>query len=359
MKTHRKTSYFWSVIGLLLIAPLCCYGQELNFVDLFTTEQAENVSCYRIPSIVTAPNGDLLAAIDERVHSCADVKSNGDINIVLRRSTDNGKSWSAIERIVDYPKGESASDPSMIVDKETGAIFLFYNYMNLKLEKDVYYFRLIKSIDNGRTWSSTEDITDQVSKPEWKNDFKFITSGRGTQTASGTLLHTLVNIQNGLHLIKSEDHGATWSLVDSPMIPADESKIIELKDGTWMVNSRVSKIGHRYLHTSTDGGATWSSQPDSSLVDPGCNASIIRYGEEGPLLFCNAHSATRRQNLTIRASYDEGKTWTAGRTIYEGSAAYSSITVLANGDIGVFFERDGYGKNTFVSFPLSWVVGKE
>lgn len=334
----------------------------LQFVNLFGSNSKPGVACYRIPAIVTAPNGDVVVAIDERVTSCGDLKWNNDINIVMRRSADNGASWSGIETIVDYPVGQSASDPSMIVDRVTGNIFLFFNYMDLENESDVYYFRLTQSRDNGKTWSEPVDITSQISKPEWQNNFKFITSGRGIQTISGKLLHTLVNLENGLHVFGSDDHGESWYLINTPIVPGDESKIVELTDGTWMINSRVNGAGIRYIHTSSDQGANWHTAPDSALIDPGCNASIIRYtsadggADKNRLLFANAKSTDDRINMTMRISYDEGKTWTAGKTIYEGSSAYSSMTVLANGDIGLFFEKDNYHENTFVSISMEWLT---
>ena len=95
--------------------------------DLFNSKMREGVACYRIPALVTAPNGDLVAAIDERVGSCDDLGTNKDINIVVRRSTDNGMTWSPIETAIDYESGISASDPSVIVDRKTGEILLFYN----------------------------------------------------------------------------------------------------------------------------------------------------------------------------------------------------------------------------------------
>ena len=334
--------------------------------DLFNTSMNEDVSCYRIPALITAPNGDLLAAIDERLPSCADLRGSDDINIVIRRSSDNGITWGPIETVIDFPLGQSASDPSMIVDEITKEIFLFYNFMNLDTEKDIYYLHVMKSSDNGKTWSKPEDITTQIAKPEWHKDFKFITSGRGIQTKSGKLLHTMVNLNSGLHLFGSDDHGKTWYFIDTPIQPADESKVIELADGTLMINARVNKGGIRYVHTSNDGGKTWETKPAPELVDPGCNASIIRYTaiEEGyqknRLLFSNANSAEGRTNLTVRVSYDEGKTWTEGKTIYEGPSAYSSLTVLENGDIGVFFEKDEYTKNVFARFSLKWLTdGKD
>lgn len=336
------------------------------FQDLFNTSMSEGVECYRIPAIITAPNGDVIAAIDERVPNCGDLKWSKDINIIIRRSSDNGKTWSDIETVVDFPFGQSASDPSMIVDNVTNDIFLFYNFMNLDTEKDIYYLHVVKSSDNGKTWSKPEDITSQIAKPEWREDFKFITSGRGIQTRTGKLLHTMVNLNSGLHLFGSDDHGKTWYFIDTPILPADESKVIELADGTWMINARVNGEGLRYVHRSTDEGKTWATTPAPELIDPGCNASIIRYTaiEDGykknRLLFSNAKSEKGRVNMTVRISYDEGKTWTEGKTIYEGSSAYSSLTVLENGDIGLFFEQDEHSKNPFVSFSLDWLTdGKD
>lgn len=338
----------------------------IEYQDLFNTSMNDNVSCYRIPAIVTAPNGDLLAAIDERVPSCGDLKWSKDINIVLRRSHDNGKTWSEIEMVADFPLGKSASDPSMIVDKITGAILLFYNYMDLDNEKDVYYLHVVKSNDNGETWGKPVDITSQIAKPEWHKDFKFITSGRGIQTSSGKLLHCMVNLNSGMHLFGSDDHGKTWHFIDTPISPANESKVIELADGSWMVNARAQKKGMRYVHTSKDEGKTWSTKPEPQLIDPSCNASIIRYTaiEDGyrknRLLFSNAKMKKGRNNMTVRISYDEGKTWSEGKTIYKGSSAYSSLTVLKNGDIGLFFEKDGHKENPFVSFSLKWLTdGKD
>ncbi|HUH47698.1 MAG TPA: sialidase family protein [Arenibacter sp.] len=363
------------LIGLFIGTGMFLQGQSTTYEiakgvtvyqDLFNAAEVDGVECFRIPAIVTAPNGDLIAAIDERVPDCGDLKWSKDINIVIKRSSDNGKTWSAMETVVNFPYGQSASDPSMIVDRDTGEIFMFYNYMDLDKAKDVYYFHVVKSTDNGKTWGRPEDITDQIAKAEWQADFKFITSGRGIQTRKGKLLHTMVNLNNGLHLFASDDHGKSWYLIDTPIQPADESKVIELADGSWMINARVNKEGIRYVHRSSDEGKTWITTPEPELIDPGCNASIIRYTaiEDGfkknRLLFSNAKMKKGRENMTVRISYDEGKTWSEGKTIYSGSSAYSSLTILENGDIGLFFEQDDYTKNPFVSFSLKWLTnGKD
>lgn len=333
--------------------------------DLFNTSMNDSVSCYRIPALVTAPNGDLIAAIDERIPSCNDLRGSDDINIVIRRSNNNGKTWGPIEMVMDFPLGQSASDPSLIVDDITNEIFLFYNFMNLTTEKDIYYLHVMKSSDNGKTWTKPKDITTQIAKPEWHKDFKFITSGRGIQTSTGKLLHCMANLNSGMHVFGSDDHGKTWFLIDTPIAPADESKIVELSDGSWMINSRANKKGLRYVHTSSDEGKSWVTKADSTLIDPSCNASIIRYTSvkdgfrKNRLLFSNAKAVKGRTNLTIRVSYDEGETWTEGKTIYEGSSAYSSLTILENGDIGVFFEKDEYTKNVFARFSLKWLTDKK
>lgn len=360
-------SLFLFTLAVQAIAQSTIRNEDgLTFKDLFNAKSNADVSCYRIPAIVTAPNGDLIAAIDERVPSCGDLKWSKDINIVIRRSSDNGQNWSDIERVVGYPFGQSASDPSMIVDKEKGNIFLFFNYMDLDKEKDIYYLMYVKSEDNGKTWSEPQDITSQIAKEEWHNNFKFITSGRGIQTRDGKLLHTLVNLQHSLFLFASDDHGKNWYLIDTPLKPGDESKVIELDNGNWIVNSRVNKSGLRYVHTSNDEGKSWISKPDSVLIDPGCNASIIRYSSvsqgdnKNRLLFANAKHPDKRENMTVRISYDEGQTWTQGKTIYTGGAAYSSMTVLKNGDIGLFFEKDNYTENVFVRLSLDYLTdGKD
>jgi alpha-L-fucosidase len=346
-------------IGLHRIPPGIADGAETS-TTLFDSSTRPDIACYRIPALVTAPNGDLVAAIDERVPSCDDLRSNDDINIVIRRSNDRGDTWTVVESVVDYPTGESASDPSMIVDEITGEIFLFYNFMDHNDDPGTYYHHVVRSSDNGVSWSSPADITSQISKPEWRRDFKFITSGRGIQTSTGTLLHTLVNLDHGLHLFGSEDHGNSWHLIDTPIRPANESKIVELSDGSLLVNSRVEGNGERYSHRSWDGGRTWSSRSEPSLPDPGCNASVIIHeGSEGTgdrrLIFSNAADPVDRKNLTVRSSLDDGATWSGGRMVYAGHSAYSSMTVMDNGDIGLVFEKDGYRQNIFVRMGIEWL----
>ena len=333
--------------------------QVLFAVDRNDTARA--VSCYRIPAITTAPDGSLIAAIDERVPSCGDLKWSRDINIVIRRSTDGGRTWGPVERVADFPDGQSASDPSLITDPVSGTVFLFYNFMDHDRAKDVYFFHVMRSTDNGQTWSEPEDITSQVAPEEWREDFKFLTSGQGTATRDGRLLHTMVNLQKGLHLIESTDGGRTWHLLPAAIVPADESKVIELPDGRWMVNSRVNEGGCRYIHISDDKGRSWTSNPAPALPDPGCNGAIVHYpyyGEDGCLLFVNAADPEQRRNLTLRYSLDGGLTWSSGLTVVEGDAGYSDIAVLPSGEVAVFYERDGYAVNEIALVTPEMLFGK-
>jgi len=339
----------------LIFSTLILNSQNFQFQNLFDASISQNIACYRIPSLISTNNEVLIAAIDERNKSCSDLKWNRDINIVIRKSNDQGKTWSKIEKIIDFPIGQSASDPSMIVDRFTNEIFLFFNYMDLDNAKDVYRFMLIKSLDDGESWSKPIDITNQITKKEWVNDFMFITSGRGTQTKEGTLLHCLVNLNNGTHVFGSNDHGKNWFLFGNALKPGDESKIVELNNGNWLVNSRVNSNGFRYSHLSKNNGLTWESYKNNDLIDPGCNASILNY-DDNFLLFSNAHNSSSRKNLSISLSKDSGKNWIKNKTIYSGESAYSSMIKLKNGDIGLFFEKDNYTKNVFVRVPVSWIL---
>ena len=163
-----------------------------------------------------------------------------------------------------------------------------------------------------------------------------------------------MNLNKGTHVFGSKDHGKSWFLIDTPLSPGDESKIVELLNGNWLVNSRVNSNDSRYSHISKDNGQTWVTYKNTDLKDPGCNASLINYDEF--LLFTNAFNSKYRKNLSLSISEDQGKTWAKNQTIYTGESAYSSMTKLKNGDIGVFFEKDNYTKNVFVRIPKSWLT---
>lgn len=314
----------------------------------------ENTHTYRIPAIVTAINGDLIAACDARRQSAADLKPQRTIDIVYRRSTDNGETWSPI-KMLDPIEDGGCSDPSLLLDRTTGEVLCFYNYMVRDTANNEFRFMVQKSSDNGETWGEPVDFTDQVAGPALKNSFKFITSGRSIQTRDGVLLHNFVRVGEGVTLFASKDHGRSWSSI-CEVSPGDESKLVQLHDDSLMVNSRVEP-GKRFVHRSLDGGKTWSSTADWNLPDPQCNACIIQYTaardgySKDRLLFCNAASVDGRKNLAVRISYDGGRTWSDGKVIDRGPAAYSEITILQDGSLGVLYER-GNAEIRFVRFTL-------
>lgn len=326
------------------------------------------IKSYRIPALCTAPNGDLIAACDARRDNGGDLNVFQPINITFRRSTDGGKTWSqpANTWTWRWDEGEkwSGSDPSFIVDEKVKKIFLFYNVWKWEDVKNwnnnVYRFYVQESSDNGKTWSKPRDISRDIAFPEWpfgkprdKGGFIFITSGSGIQTKDGTLLNTLVHVNDGNALFGSEDHGKTWKAIGRSVKNGDECKVVELKDGSWMINSRW-RGGGRQIHVSNDRGMTWASHYDTDLVDPQCNAQIMRLGKD-VLLFSNCKS-NGRNNLHLRSSIDEGKTWSEGICIEKGPSAYSDITRIGKDRIGVLFEGADYKTIEFTSLAVADVM---
>ena len=326
--------------------------------------QGVKSAVYRIPALCTAPNGDLVVAIDARRVGGGDLNHAKPIDIAIRRSMDGGKTWTepafSWKWRWDDEEHWAGSDPSFVVDSKAKKIFLFYNVWESKKKHGVFQFYVQESSDNGKTWSKPRDISRDIAFPEWpfgkpdrEGGFIFITSGSGTQTKDGTLLHTLVHVGDGNALFGSTDHGKTWKAVGKPVKNGDECKVVELSDGSWMINSRW-RGGGRQIHVTKDRGATWESRYDASLEDPQCNAQIMRVGNA--LLFSNCKSPTRRALLHMRTSYDDGKTWNGGLCVEPNGAAYSDMCVLPNGDIGVVWEGAGYATISFKTIPKSSVL---
>jgi sialidase-1 len=223
----------------------------------------------------------------------------------------------------------------------------------------IFHFTAKKSTDNGVSWEPYVDIT-HIAPPEWAHSFKFIPSGRGIQTSDGTLMHTYLNVNTKqITLFRSTDHGVNWESYGSRAYPSDEAKVVELPNGTLMINSRRVG-GYRYVHRSTDGATTWDSEQELGLPDPTCNAGIIQYTaisdgyDKDRLLFVNAASLEGRKNLAVRISYDNGETWSEGKVIDPTGAMYSEIVILPDGTIGVVYEDIGDLPYTirFVRFTL-------
>lgn len=351
------------VLGLALaVTAVCAWGAEgaapdrareqapVLGTELFrsgTVWNGERIASYRIPAICRAKDGTLIAACDQRCKSQGDLNSYQPIRIVYRRSTDNGESWSESKRMHDLEWNDkvqqSASDPSLLVDRDTGAVFCFWNSWEWVKDKGHYRHFVQRSDDSGATWSKPREITAEVTRPEWKGKpMVFVSSGHGEQLRDGTLIHTLVWVnQHKMGLFGSSDHGKTWKPIGTLVGPADECKFMELKDGAWMVNTRLPRGGARGVHISHDRGATWETRIDSTLVDPACNGALLRCAD-GRLAFSNCVSARSRVKVGVRMSADDGKSWDEPRIVEPGSSAYSDLVELADGGIGVLYEQNSY-----------------
>ncbi len=341
------------------------YGERsiiLAHKSLFNSG-TEGVHTFRIPALVTTTEGTLIAATDARVDNGADLGWTGNIDIVYKRSTDNGDTWSEMLTAADFPGVEGASDCSMIVDEETDEIFMFYNYAD---ETDEFQWPyMIKSADDGLSWSDFTNLNDDLYDPSWP--WAFVTSGRGIQKSDGSLRH-IINVvdgtPNGALIFGSDDHGETWFSVINPVSPnANESKLVELDDGSLMINCRQETSNKRLIGQTDDDGNSWYNiHYDNTLIEPRCNASFIRYTsvldgyEKSRLLFSNPASTSSRVNMKVRLSYDEGESWTNGKVLFPGGSAYSSLTVLDDHTIGLFYEAKGYKEIRFARFSLDWLT---
>ena len=356
-----------SLVGLAVAAAALTASAAMSEKSVLWKNGDGGVAVYRIPALCTAPNGDLVAACDARKENGGDLNVYQPINISVRRSSDGGKTWTQPENSWTWQWNDKAkwagSDPSFVVDAQAKKIFLFYNvwlWEDTKAwDNNVYRFYVQESSDDGKTWSRPRDISKDIAFPEWPfgkarnaGGFIFISSGSGAQMKDGTLLHTIVHVNDGNALFGSDDHGKTWKPFGKPVKNGDECKVVELSDGAWMINSRW-RGGGRQIHVSRDRGMTWESRYDAALEDPQCNAQIMRYGKA--LLFTNCKSPNRRALLHLRASVDDGKTWTPGTCIDPQGAAYSDMTILPNGDIGILYEGAGYATINFVTVTLAEV----
>lgn len=332
----------------------------------------EDVHTYRIPGLATTEKGTLIAVFDARNNSGADLP--GDIDVAMMRSTDDGDTWSPMKRIIDFDaavpgsSGNGVGDPAVLVDRKTGAIFVAALWSKGKrawhgsgpglTPDETGQLVLVKSTDDGVTWSKPINITQQIKKPEWRLCFNG--PGNGIQLEDSTLVFPAqFRDEEGMPhscFIASRDSGQTWTISPPAIpqaIPTSESAIAQLPDGSLLLSMRnESKAGvrawARWEWKEDVMRGTWS-QPWYTVVDPTCMASLIRT-EKGALLFSNPNDAQRRVNLTVRKSTDGGKTWDTGRVLDPGGAMYSCMTVLRDGRIGLLYESTDSEGLVFLRF---------
>ena len=348
---------------------------------------------YRIPAITTAPNGDLLISYDERPKDNGNGGSDAPNpnHIVQRRSTDGGKTWSAptyIHQGTETGKKVGYSDPSYVVDHQTGTIFNFHvksydqGWGGSQAGTDpenrgIIQAEVSTSTDNGWTWTHRTITADITKDNPWTA--RFAASGQGIQIQHGPHAGRLVQ-QYTIRAaggavqavsVYSDDHGKTWQAGTPIGTGMDENKVVELSDGSLMLNSRASDgSGFRKVAHSTDGGQTWSEPvSDQNLPDSVDNAQIIRaFPNAAPddpraKVLLLSHSPNpkpwSRDRGTISMSCDDGASWTTSKVFHEPFVGYTTIAVQSDGSIGLLSEdaHDGanYGGIWYRNFTMNWL----
>lgn len=311
---------------------------------------ADGVHTYRIPSLVVAPGGALLAFCEARKQSTHDASPT---DMVLKRSLDGGRTWGPLQRVLAGQGTEAIMNPCPVVDG--GGVWLFCINAH-KTEHWRHRQLLIRSDDDGRTWSTPVDITDGLG------DDTFISGpGAGIRLRTGRLVvpgytnviaSDLTRVASFSRVAFSDDHGKSWRL-GAPVAYAmsNESQVVELSDGSLLINWRIQKKeGHpgcRGTAISRDGGATWSEPALApALNEAPCQAGLTRIersaGDGGPrLIFSNPDArpgAGERTRMTVRLSADEGRTWPVARLVHAGPSCYSCPAPLPDGRIGLLYE---------------------
>ncbi len=403
---------------LLLIGAAAVPGRSaagepfLEKIDLFQAGE-DGYALYRIPGIVVTPTGTVLAYCEARVTGKGDW---GPIDVHLRRSTDGGRTWSppvnlihiegdlpvnpvAAAQNLDRPGENTVNNPVAIVDYDSGDIHFLYclEYMRC------FY---TCSEDDGLTFSEPVEITSTFDEFRTDYDWRVLATGPGhaIQLTHGAHQGRLVvpvwlSTGTGGHAhrpsvtatIYSDDHGSTWkrgeiAVPDTPeFVWPNETCIVQLADGSVMLNTRSESHTHRRIVTTSPDGATAWSAPrfDDALLEPICMASIVRVSDERTggrncIAFANPDNLARgdgqeapgksrdRVNVSIKLSYDEGRTWPHSRLLEDGRSGYSDLAVLSDGTILCFYERrsvDGsnyqIGLLTVARFNTDWVSGQD
>lgn len=380
----------WLTLSFLLVMAARLSAQIPVFVS-----GTDGYKSFRIPAVVRTPAGVLLAFAEGRVAGSGDF---GDIDIVMKRSKDGGKTWSGIQIVAGYDALQ-AGNPAPVVDLTDpgypkGRLFLFFNTGNNhegEVRKgnglrEVWYKT---STDGGLTWSEAVNITTQVHRPkqpgghpayDFDDDWRSYanTPGHGLQLMDGlhrgriyiAANHTAGAPRPGFadyqaHGFYTDDHGKTFRLGESlPIEGSNESTAAELSGGRLMLNARnqTGDIRARIVAVSSDGGARWDTTYfDHNLPDPVCEGSILTIGKGKKhriIAFANAADTQKRDNLTLRISFDDGRSWTRQFPVDKSDAgqpdytAYSDLVKIGKTTIGVLYERDGY--KSIVFKEINW-----
>lgn len=382
----RGDRYFRKLaITSLLFCPVLAAGLPADLfakspeIQVLKKGGDEQVNTYRIPGIATTNDGTLIAVYDNRYENARDLPA--DIDVGMSRSTDGGQTWEPMKVIMDFDKnvpnsqGNGVGDPAILVDRNSGEIFVIalWSFGNRSWHgsrsgmkpEETGQVVIARSLDDGISWTKPENITAQIKDPAWHLVFQG--PGAGIQLKDGTLVfaaqYIAPNRDSHSCFIWSKDQGSNWEISSSPTpgVPkTSEAQIAELNDGSLLLSMRNEtdqgeRLWATYSFKDFISNGQWNT-PWSDVADPRCMASLIRH-PSGALLFCNPNSPSHRVGLTVRVSEDEGKSWSDGQLIDPAPCAYSCLTILDDGTIGVLYEsgkRSPYENLSFATFSLDW-----
>ena len=371
-----------TILLIIAISTLTATAQDSLFTRTELYHPGDYGSAnYRIPAVITAKDGSIVAVTDKRKYNEGDLPQ--DIDIVCNRSTDGGSTWSEPYTIaqgtgINHGFGDCAIAWS---NDDNGLIAVFVGGPGLWNSTPSNPIRSYKSYsyDNGQTWTAPEDIThfifgDGCIVPEhasWRASF--FGSGNGLCTSSGRIMFVAA-IREGSaqslnnYAVYSDDNGLTWQVSGRASEGGDEAKVTELIDGRILMSIRHA--GKRWYNISEDGGETWQSSTSqwNDITAPACNGDIIRYtsvnqGHNKNRLLHSVPQGSSRRDVTVYVSYDEGETWPVKKIIVPYSSAYSSLCVLPDGTIGLYVEEEPNGTSgystAFYNFSIEWLTDGE
>lgn len=335
---------------------------------------------YRIPALAVTNQKTVLAFCEGRKTGGGD---SGDINMLVKRSTDGGRTWSD-QAVIWDDAANTCGNPCPVVDRQTGVVWLLMTWNRgddrereiiAQTSDDTRRVFVTRSTDDGLTWAAPKEITTQAKLPNWT--WYATGPGAGIQMTRGPHKGRLIvpcdHIEADTrhyysHVVYSDDHGQTWKLGGStPQHQVNECLAVELTGGRLMLNMRNydRTKHHRQIAVSDDGGLTWEDQRfEPTMIEPICQAGFRRYswpddGNRNIILFSNPAHERERVNMTVRLSLDEGVSWPVAKRLHAGPSAYSDLAVLGDQRIGCLYEggrEHRYESIILARFSLKWLL---